>query len=170
MQPLHPLRPVLQSPEVAKRELSRAEVARGSDSLEAYPNISAAAEILGVSASTISRRSDLSAEARGERDRVLTPGEVLRLGRIFRKRSINDVAQSLLERAGQYGDEARAQVEREVEAHFDEYSVAADIEELRRLGREFLPPELATEVEAALDRTAGEMPTLVEGYVPLVED
>lgn len=139
----------------------------GADSLEAYPNITAAAEMLGVSPSTISRRADLRVEARGERDRVLTPGEVLRLGRIFRKRSINDVAQALLDHAAQFGTEARARVEDEVERHFDEHTVAGRVEQLRRLARQMLPPELAEQVEATLDEGTGDMPTLVEGYVPL---
>ena len=142
----------------------------GAESLEAYPNISAAAKMLGVSASTISRRRDLRAETRGERDRVLAPGEVLRLGRIFRKRSINDVAQSLLEYAEQFGQEVKAQVEREIEAHFDEYTIVARVDELRMLARQLLPRELADEVEASLDAPTGGMPTLVEGYVPLTED
>jgi hypothetical protein len=141
-----------------------------TESLEAYPNISAAAEMLGVSPSTISRRADLCAEARGERDRVLAPGEVLRLGEIFRKKSINDVAQALLDHAEQFGQEARARIEREIEAHFDEHTVAARIAELRTLARQMLPAELAEQVEASLDQPTGDMPTLVEGYVPLVED
>jgi hypothetical protein len=141
-----------------------------TESLEAYPNITAAAEMLGVAPSTISRRADLHAEARGERDRVLAPGEVLRLGEIFRKKSINDVAQALLDHAEQFGQEARACVEREIEAHFDEHTVAARIAELRTLARQMLPAELAEQVEASLDQPTGDTPTLVEGYVPLAED
>ena len=141
-----------------------------TESLEAYPNITAAAEMLGVSPSTISRRGDLRTEARGERDRVLAPAEVLRLGRIFRKRSINDVAQALLDHAEQFGQETRALVEREIEADFDEHTVAARIEDLRTLARQILPAELAEQVEASLNEPVGDMPTLVEGYVPLAED
>jgi len=139
-------------------------------SLEAYPNLRTAAEMLGVAPSTISRRADLHAEARGERDRVVPPTEVLRLGSIFRKRSINDVAQALLDHAEPFGDEAFGQVEREIEAYFDEHTVARSVEELRRLARQLLPSELAEQVESSLDQPAGDMPTLVEGYVPLAED
>lgn len=141
-----------------------------TESLQAYPNIRTAAEMLDVAPSTISRREDLYAEPRGERDRVLAPGEVLRLGRIFRKRSINDVAQALLDHADQFGQDARARVESEIEAHFEEHTVAAQVEELRRLARQMLPPELADQVETSLDQPVGDMPTLVEGYLPLAED
>lgn len=167
---LHFQRSALQCPRVAPGDPSVHNHVPGPESLEAYPNISAAAEMLGVSASTISRRPDLRADARGERDRVLTPGEVLRLCRIFRKRSINDVAQALLDHAAQFGPEAHARVEREIEGHFERHTVAAQIDELRTLARQMLPPELATQVEASLDRPAGDMPTLVEGYLPIAED
>lgn len=170
MQCLHSRRYVLQWPGVAPRDPTGDDRLAGAESLESYPNISAAAAMLGVSASTISRRRDLRAEARGERDRVMAPGEVLRLGRVFRKRSINDVAQALLEHAEPFGQEAKARIEREIEAHFDEYPVAAQVDELRVLARRLLPSELADQVEANLDAAVGGMPTLVEGYIPLAED
>lgn len=169
-QSLHFRRSALQSPAVAPADRTARERFAGADSLEAYPNLSVAAEMLGVAASTISRRPDLEAEGRGERDRVLAPAEVLRLARIFRKRSINQVAQALLDHAEEFGTDAKAQAERQIEEHFEAYSVEAQINELRALARKMLPPELAEQVEKSLERPAGEMPTLVEGYLPLAED
>ena len=141
-----------------------------TESLQAFPNIRNAAEILGVSASTLSRRQDLATERRGERDMALPPAEVLRLGAIYRKRSLNDVAQDLLELANAAGADEQRRVEEEIEAYFEANMVAAQREELLRLARRLLPVELCEQVEASLAREARDLPDMIQGYPPLAED
>jgi len=140
-----------------------------TESLRAHPNIRAAAEMLGVSASTLSRRQDLASERRGERDIVLAPAEVLRLGGIYRKRSLNDVAQDLLEHASAVGAEEQRRVEEEIEAFFEASTISAQRDELLRLARRLLPPALSEQIEASLAREARELPDLIQGYPPLPE-
>jgi hypothetical protein len=140
-----------------------------TESLQAYPNIRAAAEILGVSASTLSRRQDVSTERRGERDVVLAPGEVLRLAGIYRKRSLNDVAHDLLEHARPAGPDEQRRVEEEVEAYFEANTITAQREELLRLARRMLPPDLYEQIEASLGREARDLPDRIQGYPPLPE-
>jgi hypothetical protein len=125
--------------------------------------------MLGVAASTLSRREDLRSERRGERDVVLAPAEVLRLGAIYRQRSLNDVAQDLLDHADAAGPEEQRRVEEEIEAFFEANTVAADRDELLRLARRLLPAELAQQVEASLARKAVELPDMIQGYPPLPE-
>jgi hypothetical protein len=60
--------------------------------LVAYPTLTEAAGLLGVSASTLSRRSDLEFERMGERDKRLPAGEVMRLAgveRVYRASGID---------------------------------------------------------------------------------
>jgi hypothetical protein len=137
-----------------------------TESLQAFPNIRKAAEILGVSASTLSRRQDLATERRGERDMALPPAEVLRLGAIYRKRSLNDVAQDLLDVANAAGADEQRRVEEEIEAYFEANTIAAQREELLRLARRLLPVELCEQVEASLAREARDLPDMIQGYPP----
>lgn len=145
-------------------------MARGADStdsLQAYPNIRAAAEILGVAASTLSRRADRSVERRGERDRVLPAAEVLRLGTVFRRRSLNDVAHDLLEHARTAAPADVQRIENEIEAFF-EASIAADQrEQLRTLARRLLPADLCAQIDTVLEERGGELPEAIQGYLPL---
>lgn len=48
--------------------------------------------LLGVSASTLSRRGDLQCERMGERDKRVSAGKVMRLAVVYRKRSLGEVA------------------------------------------------------------------------------
>ena len=138
-----------------------------TESLRAHPNIRSAAEMLDVAASTLSRRADLAREQRGERDVVLSPGEVLRLGAIYRRRSLNDVAQDLIDHAESVGAEEKRRVEEQVEAFFEQNNVAAEREELLHLARRRLPPELVEEIEASLARETTPLPEMIPGYPPL---
>lgn len=144
-------------------------IADRGESLQAYPNISAAAQMLGVSASTLSRRADCNAERRGERDRVLPPAEVLRLASVFRRRSVNDVAQALLDHARATASDEVARVEEEIEGFFEAHTVAEQREELRRLARQLLPPSLREQIDSVLDQEAGALPDVIQGYAPLPE-
>jgi hypothetical protein len=141
-----------------------------SGSLRAYPNIAAAAKMLGVSASTISRRADLARQTRGERDVVLAPREVLRLARIYRQRSVNEVAQDLLDHAENVDAGERPAVEAQVEEHFGEWTSEVEREQLLWLARRLLDPETASSVEAQLGGVAGEQVSYIQGYQPLAEE
>jgi hypothetical protein len=88
------------------------------DALTPYPSMNQAAKMLGVATSTLSRRPDVVTEARGDRDLVLRPAEVLRLGRIYRKRSINETAAELVALAEQHG--AGLDVEGECDEFFEQ--------------------------------------------------
>jgi hypothetical protein len=135
-------------------------------SLKGYPNISAAAAMLGVSVATLSRRDDLARLRRGDRDIALAPGEVLRLASIYRKRSLNDVAQGLLDHAEQTAPEELGAVEAEVERFFEERAPAREEKErFRELARQLLPADLAGRVEAILDEKGEALPDMVQGYM-----
>lgn len=139
-------------------------------SLQAYPNIRTAAEIIGVAPSTLSRRSDVSTEGRGERDRVLSPAEVLRVATIYRKRSLNEVAQALINHARDVSEDEASRIEEEVEQFFE----TRDLPEARKadlldLARRLLPPALYERVEVALSETEPALPDVVMGYPPTPE-
>jgi hypothetical protein len=141
-----------------------------TESLQAHPNIRTAAAMLGVSASTLSRRQDLASERRGERDVVLAPAEVLRLGAIYRKRSLNDLAQDLLDHAGAVGPGEQRRVEEEMEAFFEGNTASAEQrEQLVTLARRFLPADLCERIETILEERGGELPDAIQGYPPLPE-
>ncbi len=130
--------------------------------LIAYPTLTEAARLLGVSASTLSRRDDLRAERMGERDRRVPAIEVMRLAAVYRKRSLNEVAADVVEYAEQHAPEQAATVEDQVQRFFAERrgrapSEGAFLDEARRA----LPAELYREVERVY-RAGGEpLPPLV---------
>jgi hypothetical protein len=142
--------------------------ARRADSLRAYPNIRAAAKMLDVAASTLSRRGDLVAEARGERDQVLPPGEVMRLAGIYRKRSLNDVAQDLIDLARESSPEDATRVEAEIESYFEAQAIGpGERERFLESARRLLPPELVRQVEAVMAEEADDLPKALTGHPPL---
>jgi hypothetical protein len=135
-------------------------------SLTGYPNISAAAAMLGVSVATISRREDLARLRRGDRDIAIAPGEVLRLAGIYRKRSLNEVAQALLDHAEDAAREDLGVVEAEVERFFEErVPTREDRERFRELARQLLPADLAGRVEEVLGEKGEALPDFVPGWV-----
>jgi hypothetical protein len=81
-------------------------------SLLAYPTLSEAARLLGVSASTLSRRDDLVCERMGERDKRVAAAEVMRLAAVYRKRSLGEVAAGLIARVPEHAEQVREEVER----------------------------------------------------------
>jgi hypothetical protein len=124
--------------------------------------------MIGVAASTLSRRGDLQAEARGDRDRVLCPAEVLRLGAIYRKRSLNEVAQELIEHARRVSAEGGTKVEAEVEAFFED-RVGSDEaqEDVLAAAQRLLEPAAFERVKAALSETGEPLPESFSGNHPL---
>lgn len=137
-------------------------------SLHAYPNLTAAAEMIGISPSTLSRRQDLVAEPRGDRDRVLRPQEVLRLAAVYRQRSLNDVAQDLVDHARTASPDEATRVEEEVETFFEGRSISDDHRaEFLDLARRLLPASLYAEVETNLSERADALPDALLGDPPL---
>ena len=137
------------------------------DSLQAYPNITAAARILGVDASTLSRRKDLEVQQRGERDRVLSASEVMRLAVVYRKRSINEVAQELVEHARRNAPDDVERVEEEIEAFVDGLSTQSKpYDSFLAEARKRLPGKLYGEVEKAVTAGRGTRPAAIIGKVP----
>lgn len=137
------------------------------DSLEGYPNLSAAAAMLGVSASTLSRRDDLAAERRGERDLVLPVAELLRLAAVYRKRSLNDVAQALLEHAKSTPRGDVPTIEAEIESFFETRATISErSDDFIDTARRLLPAPLVEEIERTLFEQTEELPDLVQGYLP----
>jgi hypothetical protein len=89
-------------------------------SLLAYPTLTEAARLLGVSASTLSRRNDLVVERMGERDKRVSAGEVMRLAVVYRKRSLGEVAADLIARARAHSPRHAEHVQEEIERFFEQ--------------------------------------------------
>jgi hypothetical protein len=139
------------------------------ESLQAYPNIRAAAAMIGVSPSTLSRREDTTTQRRGERDMVVSPGEVLRLAHIYRKRSLNDVAADLVEHGRKAAPDDAQRVESEIDSYFESHMIMLQQEELLRLASVLLPNDLYEQIKASLNRPAPDLPDMIQGYLPLPE-
>jgi len=135
--------------------------------LRVHPNLSTAARMIGVDASTISRRKDLRVESRGDRDKVLRPTEVMRLAAIYRQRSLNDVAQDLIEHARVADAEAARAVEAELEGFFERRSAPRRREDFLGLARQLLPAQLYDQVESAVEARADDPPEELDGAFPL---
>jgi hypothetical protein len=147
--------------------------ARESDetrALNVFPNIRAAAGMLGVAASTLSRRADVHPQARGDRDRLLPATEVLRLASIFRRRSINDVAQDLLDYAGKHAPQDAGSVAEEIEQYFEDAALSESArEQLLTLAHRMLSPALCEQIEVELETSNSALPDVMQGYPPLPE-
>ena len=128
-------------------------VRRPTGSLRSYPNLTAAAHILGISPSTLSRRDDLISENRGDRDRVVPASEVLRLARIYRMRSLNDVAQALIEHARQEAPDELPGLVEEIERFFEQETedLGLDREQFLALAQQWLPEPLFAEVKRMVE-------------------
>lgn len=137
-----------------------------AESLRAYPTLSAAARMIGVAPSTLTRRNDLEPLQRGDRDQVLPPVEVLRLAAIYRKQSLNQVAADLVAAAVGHGAEEAQRVEAAVEDFFSERSADRSVDGFLSDAKRFLPAELYEEVEKAVMRGEGRRPVAITGHVP----
>lgn len=88
--------------------------------LVAYPTLTEAAGLLGVSASTLSRRPDLEFERMGERDKRLPASEVMRLAGVYRKRSLGEIATDLIGYARQHCAAHVEEVQEQIERYFEQ--------------------------------------------------
>lgn len=138
-----------------------------TESLQAHPNITTAAAMLGVSAATVSRRDDLASERRGERELALAPAEVMRLAAIYRKRSLNEVAQALVVYATENAPEQVEQVEDEIENFIAaRREPTVDRQEFLASAKELLPPEVYELVHKTVTAGKGRRPRVITGYTP----
>jgi hypothetical protein len=135
--------------------------------VEAYPSLSAAAKLIGVSPSTLSRRADVVRISAANQERV-PAGEVVRLAAVYRRARVSRVAAALVERAAGAGAEAQELVGVEVDRAMERIPVpaaapgaAAFVAEARRR----LPEGLAAQVEATLKRD-GEAGRGAVGWTP----
>lgn len=136
------------------------------ESLHAYPTLSAAARMIGVAPSTLSRRSDLEPLQRGSRDQVLPPAEVLRLAAIYRKRSLNEVAADLIDSAAEHTPADAERVEEALETFFAGHSQKGSADEFLAQARRHLPDHLYAEVEKSVRDGKGRRPEAIVGSVP----
>lgn len=138
-----------------------------TESLQAHPNITTAAAMLGISPATLSRRKDLARERRGERELALAPAEVMRLAAIYRKRSLNEVAEALVVYAAQNAPEQVEQVEEEIENFIAaRREPTADRQEFLASAKQLLPGEVYELVEKTLTDGEGRRPRVVTGFTP----
>jgi hypothetical protein len=137
-----------------------------TESLRAFPTLSAAAEMIGIATSTLTRRADCHPLPRGARDQVLPPAEVLRLAAVYRKRSLNEVAADLIDLAGRTGDEDAARVEDAVDAFFAGRVQTDSATEFLAQAKRYLPQALYAEVEKTLSKGEGRQPAAIVGHVP----
>jgi hypothetical protein len=82
----------------------------------AYPTLTDAAEMVGMAPPTLSRLPELVYIHAGGRDHRIPAGEVLRLTRYFRRRSIEDVAFDLVAYCDVHAPEVAETVAAEVDA------------------------------------------------------
>jgi hypothetical protein len=125
-------------------------------SLLAYPTLTEAARLLGVSASTLSRRNDLVVERMGERDKRVPAGEVMRLAVVYRKRSLGEVAADLIARARAHSPQHAEHVQEEIERFFEQkeplvFSDGAFLAEAERA----LPVDLYEQVRRVYQASGG---------------
>ncbi len=125
-------------------------------SLLAYPTLSEAARLLGVSASTLSRRDDLACERMGERDKRVAAAEVMRLAGVYRKRSLGEVATGLIARARERAPEHAEHVREEVERFFEQSEPAGlSAQEFLAEAERALPAELYEQVRLVYGASGG---------------
>ncbi len=123
------------------------EIASSEISVRAYPALTEAAKIIGVSASTLSRRN-LDFEAAGGRDKRLRPRVVLQQAAYDRRRPLREVAEDLVAYARTHAPDAVPAVKAEVERDLANLRVPdrLTVQELLQDLRKELPPGLYDKV------------------------
>lgn len=134
------------TPDPAKRGGSRVSAGR----LRGYPTLRQAAKMIGVTASSLSRRS-LPFEQVG-REKRLSPRQVLELAAYYRKRDKYEVGAALVEYALEHAGEHVGEVEAEVDEYLRESSdrdAPLQAEHFLAEAQRALPSELYERVERA---------------------
>lgn len=127
---------------------SRAKTRVTAGLLQAYPTLRRAAKMIGVSASSLSRRP-LAVERAG-REKRLAPSTVLELAAYYRKRDEYEVGGALVEYALEHAEEYAPQVEAEVDAYLratGERDAPLDSDRFLAEARRSLPEDVYEQVE-----------------------
>ncbi|HEV3164865.1 MAG TPA: hypothetical protein VGZ22_12620 [Isosphaeraceae bacterium] len=139
----------------------------------AYPTLSAAAGMVGVAPSTLSRIRDLAVVEIGSHEKRVPPGELLRLGEHYKKVSLNGTAAELLEYARREAPEHEGAIERQIETYFAARSQPAapmSVADFIALAKAKLPSPLADSIAAAvagLTHDAGQPDRPASGREPM---
>ena len=118
--------------------------------LAAYPTLRQAARMIGVHASSLSRR-DLPVQHAG-REARLSPRLVLELAAHYRRRDEYEVGGALVDYALAHAPDRVGEIEAEIEHYFEETSARdapLDHENFLAEARRHLPPALYAQVERA---------------------
>lgn len=127
----------------------------------AWPTQAAAAQMLGLSASILSRRQDLAFATVGAKGRHYSPAAVLEAGVIYKRRSLNAIAAKLLAYARHNGPQHLESVQGEIESFFAERPAPpVDRERFLKEARRALPRRLFREVERAFEEGVPAEPEL----------
>jgi hypothetical protein len=137
-----------------------------------YPSLREAAELIGVSASTLSRRDDLVRVPAGREQRI-PAAEVLRLVDVYKNVPVGRVAALLVERGQRHDPEVRRALEDEVDQALEgippTFSIDSDLQSFLRDAERHLPRNLAAQVKAAVRSRKGAVRS-VKGWSPESSD
>lgn len=117
-----------------------------------WPSLSRAARILGVSASTLSRRRDLETESVGLQELRISPTAIIILAREYRRRVLDEVAFDLAEYARACDPSLVDAIQAEIDQAWAKSAPAVDGSptEFLQTARALLPEKLFRQVEHAL--------------------
>ncbi len=153
------------------REPPRSRASADVRPIEAYPSLRSAAKLIGVSAATLSRRTDLERVHAG-RERRIPAAEVVRLAAFYRRRAPSRVAAQLVEHAVSVDPGLEGVIGAEVDAALElapivQTGVSVDIKAFLQTARRLLPAALAEQVDASVrDERHGNSAT---GWSPAAE-
>jgi hypothetical protein len=153
------------------RELQPFRASENMRPIEAYPSLRSAAKLIGVSAATLSRRTDLE-RVRAGREQRIPATEVVRLAAFYRRRAPSRVAAQLVQHAVSVDPGLEGIIGAEVDAALEpvpivQTGVSLDIQAFLQSARQLLPAALAEQVEASVrDERHGNSAT---GWSPAAE-
>lgn len=125
--------------------------------ISAYPTLRAAAEILGVNASMLSRLPNLETEARGSQRR-LSPRVMIELARFYRRRAIGEIASDLLDYAYDHAPDYATQIDEAIEVAIGPTTSALDARGFLAEAKRALPTALYAEVKRVYASSGGREP------------
>jgi hypothetical protein len=100
--------------------------------------------MLGVAPSTLSRRTDLVTQRAGAQELRVSPGTVIRLARLYRRRVVDEVGFALVAHATEHAPERVAAVENEIDRTLAVTGPPSSVapEAFLQAAEAYLPPEL----------------------------
>lgn len=133
--------------------------------IRAWPTLSAAARMLGVAPSTLSRLPGIVAERVGVQQRRVSPATVMRLARHYRRRVVEEVAHDLVARARLEAPELVSDVQGEIDRALAETAPTSlrDADAFLRAAQSFLPTELFELVRSAVSTPGVSRGVLTDG-------